>query len=157
MQAQRGTRRARRWISLMKQELLVILSVLATFVVLESIFTGFFRKPGGTPGYPGLGWVYAGYIVVKMTVIYAARSDVRRDEPLYKNKWHSPPMWVVERIVSTPATHSSHRGKRAADGVTNYKGNYGAIPKNTASRIRPRQAFQNSFSGHWCVKGGVGR
>lgn len=77
--------------------------------------------------YLGLGWVYAGYIIVKMAVIYGAHSDVRWDEPLYKIKWLSPVMWVVERTISTPATHSAHHGKYAADGVTNYKGNYGNL------------------------------
>lgn len=77
--------------------------------------------------YLGLGWVYAGYIVVKMAVIYGAHSDVRWDEPLYKIKWLSPVMWVVERTISTPATHSAHHGKHAADGVTNYKGNFGNL------------------------------
>lgn len=77
--------------------------------------------------YLGGGWVYAGYIIVKMTVIYGAHSDVRWDEPLYKIKWLSPIMWVVERIISTPATHSAHHGKHAADGVTNYKGNFGNL------------------------------
>ncbi|WP_425408463.1 sterol desaturase family protein [Hyphococcus sp.] len=77
--------------------------------------------------YLGLGWVYVGYVVVKMTVIYAAHSDVRWDEPLYKIKWLSPPMWVVERLISTPATHSAHHGKYASDGITNYKGNYGNL------------------------------
>lgn len=77
--------------------------------------------------YLGLGWVYAGYIVVKMAVIYGAHSDVRWDAPLYKIKWLSPLMWIVERTISTPATHSAHHGKHAADGVTNYKGNYGNL------------------------------
>ncbi|GJL95994.1 MAG: hypothetical protein DHS20C05_23990 [Hyphococcus sp.] len=77
--------------------------------------------------YLGLGWVYAGYIVVKMAVIYGAHSDVRWDEPLYKIKWLSPVMWVVERTISTPATHSAHHGKHANDGVTNYKGNFGNL------------------------------
>ena len=77
--------------------------------------------------YLGLGWVYAGYIIVKMAVIYGAHSDVRWDVPLYKLKWLSPIMWVVERTISTPATHSAHHGKHAADGVTNYKGNYGNL------------------------------
>lgn len=77
--------------------------------------------------YFGLGWVYAGYIIVKMAVIFGAHSDVRWDEPLYKIKWLSPVMWVVERTISTPATHSAHHGKYAADGVTNYKGNYGNL------------------------------
>lgn len=77
--------------------------------------------------YLGLGWVYAGYIVIKTAVIYAAHSDVRWDAPLYRIKWLSPVMWVVERTISTPATHSAHHGKHAADGVTNYKGNFGNL------------------------------
>jgi len=77
--------------------------------------------------YLGLGWIYAGYIIVKMAVIYGAHSDVRWDEPLYKIKWLSPALWVVERVISTPATHSAHHGKHQADGVTNYKGNYGNL------------------------------
>jgi sterol desaturase/sphingolipid hydroxylase (fatty acid hydroxylase superfamily) len=77
--------------------------------------------------YLGLGWVYAGYIVVKLAVITGAHSDVRWDEPLYKIKWLSPVMWVVERTISTPATHSAHHGKYAADGITNYKGNFGNL------------------------------
>ena len=77
--------------------------------------------------YLGLGWVYAGYIIVKMAVIYAAHSDVRWDAPLYRIKWLSPVMWVVERTISTPATHSAHHGKHKSDGVTNYKGNYGNL------------------------------
>ena len=77
--------------------------------------------------YFGLGWIYAGYIVVKMLVIFGAHSDVRWDEPLYKIGWLSPVMWVVERTISTPATHSAHHGKFASDGVTNYKGNFGNL------------------------------
>lgn len=77
--------------------------------------------------YLGGGWVYAGYLVVKMTVIIGAHSDVRWDEPLYKIKWLSPVMWVVERTISTPATHSAHHGKHLADGVTHYKGNFGNL------------------------------
>jgi sterol desaturase/sphingolipid hydroxylase (fatty acid hydroxylase superfamily) len=77
--------------------------------------------------YLGGGWLYAGYMIVKMAVIFGAHSDVRWDEPLYKIKWLSPIMWVVERTISTPATHSAHHGKHAADGVTNYKGNFGNL------------------------------
>ncbi|MEL6123536.1 MAG: sterol desaturase family protein [Bacteroidota bacterium] len=77
--------------------------------------------------YLGLGWIYAGYIVVKMLVITGAHSDVRWDEPLYKIKWLSPLMWVVERTISTPATHSAHHGKHKDDQITHYKGNYGNL------------------------------
>ena len=77
--------------------------------------------------YLGLGWVYVPYVIVKQLVIHGAHSDVRWDEPLYKIKWLSPIMWVVERTISTPATHSAHHGKYKADGITNYKGNFGNL------------------------------
>lgn len=77
--------------------------------------------------YLGGGWVYAVYIVIKMSVIYGAHSDVRWDAYLYKTKWMSPIMWIVERTISTPATHSAHHGKHKADGITHYKGNYGNL------------------------------
>lgn len=77
--------------------------------------------------YLGGGWVYAVYLVIKMTVIFGAHSDIRWDAPLYKIKWLSPVMWVVERTISTSATHSAHHGKHQSDGVTNYKGNYGNL------------------------------
>lgn len=77
--------------------------------------------------YLGLGYVYAGYIVVKLLVITGAHSDVAWDKPLYKIGWLSPVMWVVERTISTPSTHHAHHGRHKADGVTHYKGNYGNL------------------------------
>jgi len=77
--------------------------------------------------YLGLGWVYAGYLVVKMAVIIGAHSDVAWDKPLYEIKWLSPVMWVVERTISTPATHHAHHGRHADDPAVNYKGNYGNL------------------------------
>lgn len=77
--------------------------------------------------YLGLGKVYAFYIVIKLLVVCAAHSDVRWDKPLYAIKWLSPIMWLVERTISTPATHWAHHGKHKADGVTNYKGNFGNL------------------------------
>lgn len=77
--------------------------------------------------YLGLGPVYIVYVIVKMAVIIAAHSDVRWDAPLYRVKWLSPVMWVVERTISTPSTHSAHHGKHKSDGVTHYKGNYGNL------------------------------
>ena len=75
--------------------------------------------------YLGLGWVYAFYIVMKMTVVISAHSDVCWDRPLLQTKWMSPIMWVVERTISTPATHHAHHGRHKDDGITNYKGNFG--------------------------------
>lgn len=77
--------------------------------------------------YLGLGWVYAGYIVVKLTVIYGAHSDIPWDKPLYKIKWLSPVMWIIERTFSTPSTHHAHHGRHADDPGTHYKGNYGNL------------------------------
>lgn len=77
--------------------------------------------------YMGLGPVYAVYIIIKLTVIIGAHSDVRWDVPLYKVRWLHPVMWVVERTISTPATHSAHHGKHKDDGITHYKGNFGNL------------------------------
>lgn len=77
--------------------------------------------------YLGLGWFYAGYVIVKMLVIIGAHSDVAWDAPLYRRKWLSPLMWVVERTISTPATHHAHHGRHASDPAVHYKGNYGNL------------------------------
>lgn len=77
--------------------------------------------------YLGLGWFYAGYLVVKMAVIFAAHSDVAWDAPLYRIKAMSPLMWVVERTISTPATHHAHHGRHLSDPAVNYKGNFGNL------------------------------
>ena len=71
--------------------------------------------------------VYAAYLVVKMTVIFAAHSSWRWDDALYRIKPLQPIMWLVERTISTPATHSAHHGLSKSDGVTNYKGNFGNL------------------------------
>ena len=77
--------------------------------------------------YLGLGWVYAGYLIVKNLVIIGAHSDVAWDKPLYKIPALSPLMWVVERTISTPATHHAHHGRHADDPAVHYKGNYGNL------------------------------
>lgn len=75
----------------------------------------------------GFGSVYAVYIIVKLTVIIGAHSSLRWDAPLYRIRALRPVMWVVERVISTPSTHSMHHGLHAGDGVTHYKGNYGNL------------------------------
>lgn len=77
--------------------------------------------------YLGLGWFYAVYLVIKMLVIIGAHSDVKWDAPLYRIGWLSPVMWVVERTISTPATHHAHHGRHASDPAVHYKGNYGNL------------------------------
>ena len=73
----------------------------------------------------GFGPVYVFYIVAKMTVIIGAHSSVPWDAPLLRWRWSRPLMWVVARVISTPATHAAHHGQYVADGVTHYKGNFG--------------------------------
>lgn len=75
----------------------------------------------------GFGWVYAGYLIVKLTVIIGAHSEWKWDAFLYKRPWLNPLTWIVERTISTPSTHSAHHGLDPEDGVTNYKGNYGNL------------------------------
>ena len=77
--------------------------------------------------YLGLGWVYAGYLIVKMLVIIAAHSDVPWDAPLYRHPVFRHVMWGVERVISTPATHHAHHGRHKDDPAVHYKGNYGNL------------------------------
>ena len=77
--------------------------------------------------YLGLGWFYAGYLVIKMLVIIGAHSDVKWDEPLYRIPALSPVMWVVKRTISTPATHHAHHGRHQSDPAVHYKGNFGNL------------------------------
>lgn len=76
-------------------------------------------------GFGGL--VYAGYIVVKLLVILGAHCAWRWDEPLYRIRALHPVMWVLERTISTPATHWAHHAITNADGVGHYKGNFGNL------------------------------
>lgn len=77
--------------------------------------------------YLGLGWVYAAYIVVKLLIITAAHSDVAWDKPLYAIPALSPIMWLLERTISTPATHHAHHGRHKDDEAVHYKGNFGNL------------------------------
>ena len=63
---------------------------------------------GGAMLYLGFGAVYAIYIVVKLMVILGAHCAWRWDEPLYRIRVLRPLMWLVERTISTPATHWAH-------------------------------------------------
>lgn len=76
--------------------------------------------------YLGVGGIlYAFYIVAKLSVIIGAHCAWRWDEPLYRIRALRPLMWVVERTISTPATHWAHHAITNDDGIGNYKGNFG--------------------------------
>jgi sterol desaturase/sphingolipid hydroxylase (fatty acid hydroxylase superfamily) len=77
--------------------------------------------------YLGLGNAYLVYVVVKLTVIMGAHSAVPWDAPLYRIKALRPLAWLLERTVSTPATHWAHHALTNDDGVGHYKGNFGNL------------------------------
>ena len=71
--------------------------------------------------------VYVFYLPIKMLVIIGAHASVPWDACLLRWRATQPLMWVLERVISTPATHSAHHGLHEADGVTHFKGNYGNL------------------------------
>jgi sterol desaturase/sphingolipid hydroxylase (fatty acid hydroxylase superfamily) len=73
------------------------------------------------------GMVYALYVVVKLGVIIGAHCAWRWDEPLYRIRLLRPLMWVLERTISTPATHWAHHAITNEDGIGHYKGNFGNL------------------------------
>ncbi|MBB4862210.1 sterol desaturase/sphingolipid hydroxylase (fatty acid hydroxylase superfamily) [Pseudomonas nitritireducens] len=75
----------------------------------------------------GLANVYYVYLILKMCVIFGAHSNLAWDDKLYRIRALRPLMWLLERTISTPATHSAHHGLSAEDGVTHYKGNFGNL------------------------------
>jgi sterol desaturase/sphingolipid hydroxylase (fatty acid hydroxylase superfamily) len=77
--------------------------------------------------YLGLAPIYYVYLILKMTVIFAAHSSVAWDDKLYRIPALRPLVWILERTISTPSTHSAHHGLTADDGVTHYKGNFGNL------------------------------
>ena len=77
--------------------------------------------------YLGFGWVYVGYTIVKLTVIIGAHSSVRWDQWLYRWPAMAPLAWLIERTISTPATHFAHHALVQDDGIGHYTGNYGNL------------------------------
>jgi sterol desaturase/sphingolipid hydroxylase (fatty acid hydroxylase superfamily) len=73
------------------------------------------------------GIVYALYVVFKLFVILGAHCAWRWDEPLYRIPALRPLMWVLERTISTPATHWAHHAITNDDGIGHYKGNFGNL------------------------------
>lgn len=82
---------------------------------------------GGVLLYLGFGWTYVVYTVVKMAVIVGAHSEARWDERLYSIRALQPLMWLVERTISTPATHFAHHALTEEDGIGYYNGNFGNL------------------------------
>jgi len=90
------------------------------------IYTVFFSQIylTATLVYLGLGFPALFVTVIKTFITLSAHSSIPWDKPFYKYRVLHPVAWVLERLISTPATHQSHHAD-TVDGVGNYKGNFG--------------------------------
>ncbi len=106
-------------------------SYMSIRITYRNNFFYYLMMPGiwfaGAMVYLGCGWMYLAYIVVKQAVILGAHCAWAWDEPLYRIRVLRPLMWVVERTISTPATHRAHHALTNADGIGHYKGNFGNL------------------------------
>jgi sterol desaturase/sphingolipid hydroxylase (fatty acid hydroxylase superfamily) len=75
--------------------------------------------------YLGLGYAALFVTVIKSIITLGAHSSIPWDKPFYKYKVLHPVAWVLERIISTPATHHAHHADTHDDGIGYYKGNFG--------------------------------
>jgi sterol desaturase/sphingolipid hydroxylase (fatty acid hydroxylase superfamily) len=75
--------------------------------------------------YLGLGPAAVVALFIKSLITTLAHSSIPWDKPLYKYKALHPVAWVLERLISTPATHHAHHADTTDDGVGYYKGNFG--------------------------------
>ena len=75
--------------------------------------------------YLGLGPAAVVVLGVKSTITTLAHSSIPWDKPFYRYPALHPVAWVLERLISTPATHHAHHASSSDDGVGYYKGNFG--------------------------------
>lgn len=91
------------------------------------IYTMFFSQIYLTVTLTYLGLGYPALFVggIKSLITTAAHSSIKWDKPFYTIRWLKPIGWVMERLISTPATHHAHHADTTDDGIGNYKGNFG--------------------------------
>jgi sterol desaturase/sphingolipid hydroxylase (fatty acid hydroxylase superfamily) len=75
--------------------------------------------------YLGLGPSALLATALKSLITTLAHSSIAWDKPLYKYRVLHPLAWVLERLISTPATHHAHHAASTDDGIGYYKGNFG--------------------------------
>jgi sterol desaturase/sphingolipid hydroxylase (fatty acid hydroxylase superfamily)/CDGSH-type Zn-finger protein len=64
-------------------------------------------------------------LILKQLVIIGSHSTIKWDLPFYKYKIFHPIIFILERIIITPAFHHAHHGKSMLDGASDPNGNYG--------------------------------
>jgi sterol desaturase/sphingolipid hydroxylase (fatty acid hydroxylase superfamily) len=75
--------------------------------------------------YLGLGPAALLVQTIKSMITTLAHSSIPWDKPFYQHRVLHPVAWVLERLISTPATHHAHHAASTDDGVGYYKGNFG--------------------------------
>lgn len=75
--------------------------------------------------YLGLGFPAIFVRAIKTLITLFAHSSIPWDKPFYRYKFLHPVAWVIERVISTPATHHAHHAASTDDGIGYYKGNFG--------------------------------
>jgi sterol desaturase/sphingolipid hydroxylase (fatty acid hydroxylase superfamily) len=91
------------------------------------IYTIFFSQIYLTAALTYLGLGESALLVtgIKSLITLAAHSSIAWDKPFYRHRWLRPVAWIMERTISTPATHHAHHADSDDDGVGHYKGNFG--------------------------------
>ncbi|WP_413667412.1 sterol desaturase family protein [Mucilaginibacter sp. Mucisp86] len=91
------------------------------------IYTIFFSQTYLTTALVYLGLGIPAVVVkgIKGTITTLAHSSIPWDKPFYQYKILHPLAWILERTISTPATHHAHHAATTDDGVGYYKGNFG--------------------------------
>ena len=91
------------------------------------IYTIFFSQIYLTAAlvYLGLGGPALIVLGLKGVITTLAHSSIPWDKPFYKYRVLHPAAWVLERLISTPATHHAHHAATTDDGIGYYKGNFG--------------------------------
>jgi sterol desaturase/sphingolipid hydroxylase (fatty acid hydroxylase superfamily) len=75
----------------------------------------------------GLGQALVAYAAVKLTVIMGAHCAVPWDAPFHRVRALRPLGWLLERTISTPATHRAHHALTSDDGIGHHEGNFGNL------------------------------
>lgn len=91
------------------------------------IYTIFFSQTYLTTILVFVGLGYPALFVkgIKSLITLSAHSSIPWDKPFYKYRVLHPIAWVLERTISTPATHHAHHADTTDDGIGYYKGNFG--------------------------------
>lgn len=91
------------------------------------IYTIFFSQIYLTAAliYLGLGGPALIVLGLKGVITTLAHSSIPWDKPFYEYRVLHPIAWVLERLISTPATHHAHHAASTDDGIGYYKGNFG--------------------------------